>query len=93
VDWRWSDVGTWASLAEELGVNRAESRVLEGTALLCDAPGNLVRAQDRPIVLFGVEGLAVIDAGDAILVTQLTRSGAVREVVARLRKEGRTDLL
>ncbi len=93
VDWRWSDVGTWASLAEELGVNGAESRVLEGTALLCDAPGNLVRAQDRPIVLLGVEGLAVIDAGDALLVTQLTRSGAVREVVARLRKEGRTDLL
>jgi mannose-1-phosphate guanylyltransferase len=93
VDWHWSDVGTWASLAQELGVNGAESRVLEGTALLCDAPGNLVRAHDRPIVLLGVEGLAVIDAGDALLVTKLTSSGAVRDVVKRLRKEGRSDLL
>jgi len=93
VDWRWSDVGTWGSLAEELGVNGAASRVLEGQALLCEAPGNLVRAHDRPIVLLGVEGLAVIDAGDALLVTKLTRSGAVRDVVARLRKDGWRELL
>jgi mannose-1-phosphate guanylyltransferase len=93
VGWHWSDVGTWGSLAKELGVNGAASRVLEGQALLCDAPGNLVRAHDRPIVLLGVEGLAVIDAGDALLVTKLTRSGAVRDVVARLRKHGWSDLL
>jgi mannose-1-phosphate guanylyltransferase len=93
VDWHWSDVGTWGSLAQELGVNGAASRVLEGPALLCDAPGNLVRAHDRPIVLLGVEGLAVIDAGDALLVTKLSKSGAVRDVVARLRKQGRSDLL
>jgi mannose-1-phosphate guanylyltransferase len=93
VEWHWSDVGTWASLAEELGVNGAASRVLEGSAWLCDAPGNLVLAHDRPIVLLGVEGLAVIDAGDALLVTKLEKSGAVRDVVVRLRKDGRSDLL
>jgi mannose-1-phosphate guanylyltransferase len=93
VDWAWSDVGTWASLAEALGVDGSNSHVLEGRALLLDAPGNLVRAHDRPVVLLGVEGLAVIDAGDALLVTKLTRSGAVRDVVSRLRKQGRSDLL
>jgi mannose-1-phosphate guanylyltransferase/mannose-6-phosphate isomerase len=93
VDWAWSDVGTWASLAEALGVDAEKSRVLEGEALLYDAPGNLVRGHDRPVVLLGVEGLAVIDAGDALLVTTLAKSGAVRDVVARLRKRGRIDLL
>jgi mannose-1-phosphate guanylyltransferase len=93
VKWRWSDVGTWRSLAEELGVNGAASRALEGSALFFDAPGNLVRAHDRPIFLLGVEGLAVIDAGDALLVADLGRSGAVRDVVARLRKHGWGDLL
>ena len=93
VAWRWSDVGTWRSLAEELGVGAGESRTLEGPTLFCDAPGNLVRAHDRPIVLLGVEGLAVIDAGDALLVADLKKSGAVRDVVARLRKHGWSDLL
>jgi mannose-1-phosphate guanylyltransferase len=93
VSWRWSDVGTWRSLAEELGVDGATSLALEGQALYFDAPGNLVRAHDRPIVLLGVEGLAVIDAGDALLVADLERSGAVKDVVARLQKDGYRDLL
>lgn len=93
VTWRWSDVGTWRSLAEELGVGGAASLALEGRAMFLDAPGNLVRAHDRPIFLLGVEGLAVIDAGDALLVADLGKSGAVRDVVARLRKHGWGDLL
>jgi hypothetical protein len=35
----------------------------------------------------------VIDAGDALLVANLARSGDVRNVVASLRKRGRRDLL
>ncbi len=93
VDFRWSDVGTWQSLAEELGVGGTVSQVIEGEALLCDAGGNLVRGSGRPLVLLGVEGLAVIDAGDAVLVTSLDRSPDVREVVERLRERGRADLL
>jgi mannose-1-phosphate guanylyltransferase/mannose-6-phosphate isomerase len=94
VSWRWSDVGSWRSLAEELGVDRATSRALEGgPVLFLDAPGNLVRAHERPIFLLGVEGLAVIDAGDALLVANLGKSAAVRDVVARLRKQGWDDLL
>jgi mannose-1-phosphate guanylyltransferase/mannose-6-phosphate isomerase len=93
VSWRWSDVGTWRSLADELGVDAGRSRVLEGPSLLLEAPGNLVRAHGRPIVLLGVSGLAVIDAGDALLVADLAASGKVRDVVARLRKDGWSDLL
>jgi hypothetical protein len=45
------------------------------------------------VVLFGVEGLAVIDAGDALLVTRLSRSSELRRVVRSLRERGREDLL
>jgi mannose-1-phosphate guanylyltransferase len=89
----WSDVGTWASLAQEAGVNSSASSVIAGTAWTFDAPGNLIAGAGRPIVLLGVRGLAVIDAGDALLVANLERSGDVRNVVAALRKRGRRDLL
>jgi len=93
VDFRWSDVGTWASLAQELGVGAGVSSVISGTAFTYDAPENLIAAGDRPIVLLGVRGLAVIDAGDALLVARLDRSGDVRNVVANLRRRGRRNLL
>ena len=93
VDFHWSDVGNWASLAQELGVTARTSHVLGGEAILEDSPGNLVFAGDRLVALLGVEGLAVIDAGDALLVTRLERSGDVKRVVSRLRESRRQDLL
>jgi mannose-1-phosphate guanylyltransferase len=93
VTFPWSDVGTWASLAQETGVDSSASSVIAGTAWTFDAPGNLIVGADRPIVLLGVRGLAVIDAGDALLVANLERSGDVRDVVAALQERGRRDLL
>jgi mannose-1-phosphate guanylyltransferase len=93
VRWHWSDVGTWASLAGELGVAPGASVVLGGDAILREAGGNLVWADGRPLVLLGVEGLAVIDAGDAVLVSRLDRAGEVRGVVEELRARGRADLV
>ena len=93
VDCGWSDVGSWGSLALEVGVSSEQSSVIAGTAWTYDAPGNLIAAGDRPIVLLGVRGLAVIDSGDALLIADLERSGDVRNVVANLRKRGRRNLL
>jgi mannose-1-phosphate guanylyltransferase len=92
-DFQWSDVGTWKSLADELGVGGNVTQVIDGEVILCDASGNLVRAGGRPIVLLGVHGLAVIDSGDAVLVSSLERSPEVRKVVSELRKRGRSDLI
>jgi mannose-1-phosphate guanylyltransferase/mannose-6-phosphate isomerase len=92
-DFQWSDLGTWKSLADELGVGANVTQVIDGEVLLCDASGNLVQARDRPIVLLGVRGLAVIDAGDALLVSSLERSPEVRKVVSQLRRRGRSDLI
>lgn len=92
VDFRWSDVGTWASLAEELGLAAGRNVVLGGSVLLAESEGNLVWGERRLVALFGVEGLAVIDAGDALLVARLARSGDLRRLVGALRARGREDL-
>jgi mannose-1-phosphate guanylyltransferase len=94
VRFHWNDVGSWASLALELGVDAQTTRVVGGdAAILVDADGNLVWPSGRTIALLGVAGLAVIDTGDALLVARLDRSGDVRRVVAALRERARTDLL
>jgi mannose-1-phosphate guanylyltransferase/mannose-6-phosphate isomerase len=92
VDFHWSDVGTWASLAQELGVAPGENRLVGGQAILHGADGNLVWGDGRLVVLLGVQGLAVIDSEDALLVARLDGSAEVRRVVERLRAEGREQL-
>jgi len=92
VDFHWSDVGTWASLAQELGVAPGQNRLVGGQAILHGADGNLVWGNGRLVVLLGVQGLAVIDSEDALLVARLDGSAEVRRVVERLRAEGRDHL-
>jgi mannose-1-phosphate guanylyltransferase len=104
VDWAWSDVGTWASLAAELGVGTrqpgrsrhapeaAGNRVIGGDVVCLDATDNLVWGEARLVALVGVEGLAVVDTGDVILVTQLDRSTDVRRLVGELKARGRKGL-
>ena len=93
VAWHWSDVGTWESLAQELGVGPGESRSVGGELAFDDLGGNLVWGRDgRPIALLGVEGLAVVDTGDALLVARLDRSNEVRRIVSALKRRGRSDV-
>jgi mannose-1-phosphate guanylyltransferase len=93
VSFHWSDVGTWLSLAEELGVGPGRTRCLGGDVLFDGEGGNLVWGERRAVALLGVEGIAVIDTGDVLLVTKLERSPDVRGIVARLRQQGRKDVI
>lgn len=87
----WSDVGSWQAVYE-LGEDRADqSRNLAlGDALFEDSRGNLVYSQsDRVVALLGVEGLAVIDTPDALLVADIRRSQDVKVFPGILKSHGR----
>lgn len=91
----WSDLGTWgdlaaAAVADSAG-NVAEG---EGEAHFIDAHGSYAWASaGRTVVVLGAEGLVVVDTGDAVLVMPARATQQVKDVVARLRAAGRTDLV
>ena len=93
----WSDLGTFADLhatGRHTGGGDPAGNVLEGEVVAIDAANSFVIARGgRLVTVVGVEGLAVVDSGDAILVIPLDQTQRVKEVVERLRAEGRTDLL
>lgn len=92
-DFGWSDLGSFASLPEVREADAA-GNVAVGDAVLVDARNNVVIGQPRrPIALVGVEGLVVVDAGDAILVCPKERAQEVRQVVDRLHERGDEHLL
>ncbi len=57
------------------------------------AGANYAWAPGKTVAFVGVEGLVVVDTPDALLVTSKERSPEVKEVVDRLRREERDDLL
>ncbi|MGD0833150.1 MAG: sugar phosphate nucleotidyltransferase [Candidatus Dormibacteria bacterium] len=93
----WSDLGTFADLHMARGrAGEADpgGNITEGDVIAVEARNSLVLARGgRPVAVVGVDGLAVVDTPDALLVTPLSQSQRVRQVVERLRAEGRCDLL
>jgi mannose-1-phosphate guanylyltransferase len=82
----WHDVGTWTRLAEIVGRGNADTVEVGSEGVYTWAPGKVVS-------LVGVHDLIVVDTPDALLIAAKDRSEDVKEVVDRLRQEGREDLL
>lgn len=87
----WDDLGSWSSVARHNEAD-ADGNVLRGEVIAVDAHNNTVDAE-RPVALVGVEGLVVVDAGDALLVCRRDRAQDVKRVVEHLRETGRDELL
>ncbi len=65
----WSDLGTWASLHEEM-LKNDEGNVLQGKNILSFGTHNsLIRApQDKLVVCKDLDGYIVVDEGDVLLI-------------------------
>ncbi len=91
----WSDLGSWADLlAARAALADGDGNVAQGDVLFVDSRNCLVEARgDRTIALLGLDGAVVVDTGDALLVMAADASQDVKQVVEKLRREGRTELL
>lgn len=86
----WHDVGSWARLAAIVGGNASWSS--DGHVEI-DGDGNYAWAPGKTVAFVGVSDLIVVDTPDALLISTKDRSEAVKDVVDRLRREEREDLL
>jgi mannose-1-phosphate guanylyltransferase len=91
----WSDVGSWDAIAELVSAAKAGAgdRTRQADSVAIESEGNFVRGGKRLVALVGVNDLIVVETDDALLICRKGESQKVREVVARLQKEGRDDLL
>ena len=88
----WHDLGSWARLADIVGKGRVDNWSTDGHVAV-GAEDNYAWAPGKTVAFVGVEGLVVVDTPDALLITTKERSEQVKEVVDRLRREEREDLL
>ena len=90
LDAGWSDVGSWASLAE-LFAEDESGNAAEGDVIFHGARNTFVRAEDRMVAAVGVDDLVVVDTPDAVLVAAKRSTQDVKRVVERLEAAGRDE--
>ncbi|MBX3009916.1 MAG: mannose-1-phosphate guanylyltransferase [Caldilineaceae bacterium] len=92
LDAGWNDVGSWDALTNVLPLDPEQNCVAQGETLTINSRGNIIYSE-RFVALVGVDDLAVIDTGDALLIGHKSQMQKVKDVVEHLRKQGRTELL
>ncbi len=94
-DWGWNDLGSWAAHFEHrLAQGKHKDNVITGaTHFTLDAHDNYFYAPGKFIAAVGVEGLVVVDSGDALLITTVKRSQDVGKIVKYLDQQKGSKLI
>jgi len=89
---RWSDVGSWPAAIEFHQADGA-GNVVVGETTLVETRNCAIFGGRRMIATAGVQDLIVVDDEDALLICHRNSAQQVKKIVARLKAEGREDLL
>jgi len=90
LDAGWSDVGSWSSLFDALHSDE-EGNVLQGDVLVHDTHDCYVHSTSRLVTAVGMDDHIIVETKDAVLVAPKGRVQDVKELVAALRKAGRSE--
>jgi mannose-1-phosphate guanylyltransferase / mannose-6-phosphate isomerase len=87
---RWSDVGAWDAVWQ-VGQADAQGNVTHGDVLLDSSQDNFIHASSRLVSVMGVKDLAIVETADAVLVCHKSSSQNVKNIVAQLQKQSRSE--
>lgn len=90
VDCGWNDIGDLQALWKT-NKHDFQGNVLQGDAIVLNSNNCLVKANYRLVAVMGVDGLAVIETKNAILVAPLNQAQKVKDLVNQL--QGRSELI
>jgi mannose-1-phosphate guanylyltransferase len=93
LDVGWSDVGSWAALADILPADEQGNVILRAEHVGLDTTDSLIYSAGRLVATVGLHNMIVVDAGDVILVCPRDRAQEVRVLVDRLKQQHKTQYL
>ena len=83
----WSDVGSWASLHDALPKD-ANGNVASGDVILDSCRDTYVSAHHRLVAAIGLDGIAIVETDDAVLVVKREHAESVKRVAELVSKRG-----
>lgn len=88
----WDDVGSWLAL-ERCNPTDDAGNVVQGDIVAFDCERSILVGGKKLIAAVGLEDIVVVDAGDATLVCHRDHAQKIKQVLERLRRQNRTDVL
>lgn len=92
-DLGWSDVGTFDSLYEFLSQSTGETNITRGHHIGIDNKNCLIYAQDKLLATVGLDNIVIIDTPDVTLVCNKKNVDGIKELIAKLKKDGKEKYL
>ena len=89
VDIGWNDVGSWSALWD-VAERDADGNAYHGDVVAVDSRNSYAWAR-RLVALVGVDDVVVVETDDAVLVARKDKVQQVKEVVARLKADRRSQ--
>ena len=90
IDVGWNDVGSWSALWE-VAQQDGDGNAHHGDVIALDCRDTLAWGDRRLLAMIGLRDIVVVDSDDALLVAHKDHVQEVKEVVARLKAEGRSE--
>ncbi len=84
----WNDVGSWSALWQ-VADQDPDGNAHHGDVIALDCRNTLAWGGRRLVTLLGLDDVIVVDTDDALLVAAKDRVQQVKDIVARLKAEGR----
>jgi mannose-1-phosphate guanylyltransferase / mannose-6-phosphate isomerase len=88
----WSDVGSWNAVANLSPADEAGNRI-NGQGLAVQSTNTYINAPHRPVVALGTSDLVIVDTPDALLVASSDKVEQVKDVVAKLKRDGASQAI
>jgi mannose-1-phosphate guanylyltransferase/mannose-6-phosphate isomerase len=88
----WSDVGSWSAL-HDVSVKDDRGNTLLGDTVAHDCDNTFVQAEHRLVAVAGLKDTVVVETKDSVLVADKNQSQDVKELVDKLKEQGRTETM
>jgi mannose-1-phosphate guanylyltransferase/mannose-6-phosphate isomerase len=88
----WSDIGSWSALDEVLDRD-TEGNISLGNVVGIDCSDSIFFGGGRLIAAIGLKDMVVVDTSDATLITPKDKVQKVKDLVGRLKEEGKEEYL
>ncbi|ACG57520.1 mannose-1-phosphate guanylyltransferase/mannose-6-phosphate isomerase [Hydrogenobaculum sp. Y04AAS1] len=81
LDIKWSDVGSWLSVYEELKKDENNNAILGENYISINSDNNLIISNKRLVGALGLKNLIIVDTEDATLIVDKNNSQDVKKIV------------